>query len=47
MPTPTQEEMHIDEMMARSLEIEYTEAELEEMRAEYERNIGYGSDFGE
>jgi hypothetical protein len=44
---PTLEEMHIDEMMARSLDIEYTEAELAEMEAEYARNIGYDSDFGE
>jgi hypothetical protein len=47
MPTPTQEEMHIDEMIARSLEIEYTEEELAEMEREYSRNIGYDSGFGE
>lgn len=47
MPTPTVEEMHIDEMMARALEIEYTEEELAEMEREYVRSIGYDSNFGE
>jgi hypothetical protein len=43
----TVEEMLIDEQIARTLEIEYTEEELVEMEREYSRNIGYDSGFGE